>query len=160
MANPLTLILPLESGVDLQKLLTALATNSEAINTALTSVGTVHFARFIVFDASTENLQPSLSAGSADGAAGGNGYSNYRLAVITEYDGSFNAYIQDFVNSVGQIFDLLLSFTADGKQCIPVAKNVAAFQAYIAKNDASQHAPNNTLFSAYPQTVQQILAAF
>ena len=158
MANPLTLILPLEAGVDLQKVFAALAGNQQKIDDALTSVGTVHFARFVVLDSGTENLRPDLGGGGA-GGSGDAAYSNYKLAVITEYDGSFNAYIQDFVNEVGGIFDVLLSFTADGKQCVPVAKNVAAFQAYVAKNDLSQ-APNNTLYSAYPQTVQQILGAF
>jgi len=41
-----------------------------------------------------------------------------------------------------------------------VANNVAAFTAFIAQNDASQHQPNEGMFAAYPQTVQQILAAF
>ena len=36
----------------------------------------------------------------------------------------------------------------------------AAFAAFIAQNDASQHQPNEGMFAAYPQTVQQILAAF
>ena len=150
MANPLTLILPLAAGTDLQKVAGALAGNQQKIDDALTSVGTVHFARFVIFDSSTENLQPDL--------AGGTTSSTYKLAVITEYDGSFNAYIQEFVNEVGDIFDILLSFTSDGQHCVPVAKNVAAFQAYVAKNDASQP-PNNGLYSAYPQTVQQILAS-
>ena len=150
-ANPLTLILPLAAGTDLQKVVAAVAGNQQKIDDALTRVGTVHFARFVVFDASTENLQPDLAAGTVS--------STFKLAVITEYDGNFNAYIQDFVNEVGEIFDLLLSFTSDGQHCIPVAQNVAAFQAYVAKNDASQP-PNNGLYAAYPQTVQQILAAF
>ena len=139
-ANPLTLILPLAAGTDLQKVAAALAGNQEKIDNALTSVGTVHFARFVLFDSSTENLQPDLSRGTTG--------DHFKLAVITAYDGNFNAYIQDFVNEVGDIFDLLLSFTSDGQHCIPVAKN-----------DASQP-PNNGLYAAYPQSVQQILAAF
>jgi hypothetical protein len=150
MANPLTLIMPLKEGVDVQKLAQTLAAAAPQINAALTSIGTVHFARFVVFDASSPNLQPA----SANGP--------FRLAVITEYDKSFDSYIQDFVNKIGGVFDVLLSFTADGESLIPVSKNVKAFTAYVAKNDASQHLPpgQEALYSAYPQTVQKILAAF
>ena len=46
-----------------------------------------------------------------------------------------------------------------GAAVTPVANNVAAFQAFIALNDASQHPPNVTLFQAYTATVQEILAS-
>ena len=82
------------------------------------------------------------------------------LAVITEYDGSFQAYIGDFVAQIGQVFDALLQYVVGGQALIPVANNVAAFNAFVAANDASQHQPNGGLYQAYPQTVQQILAAF
>ena len=82
------------------------------------------------------------------------------IGVVTEYDGDFNAYIQDFVSQLGNVFDALLGFVVGGAALIPVANNVTAFEAFITVNDASQHVPNNTLYSAYPQTVQQILAAF
>ncbi len=73
---------------------------------------------------------------------------------------SLNAYIQDFVSQLGGVFDTLLSFVIGGAALIPVANNVTAFEAFITVNDASQHVPNNALYAAYPQTVQQILAAF
>ena len=53
------------------------------------------------------------------------------LAVITEYDGDFDAYIQDFVAKVGPIFDVLLSFTVGGKEVTPVAQHISAFIAYV-----------------------------
>ena len=80
--------------------------------------------------------------------------------MITEYDGSFNAYINDFVAQLGAVFDANLQFVVGGAALTPVANNVAGFAAFVAANDASQHAPNNTLYAAYPQTVQQVLAAF
>lgn len=150
MANPLTLVMPLATGADLEKLQAALAGSQEEIDKALETIGTVHFARFVLFDASAPNLQPK---------AGGKG--PFGLAVITEYDGDFNRYIQDFVNQLGPVFDVLLSFTADGSALIPVSQNVEKFTNYIAANDASQNPPNSNfrLYSAYPYTVQQILAS-
>ncbi|HYW07643.1 MAG TPA: hypothetical protein VE913_11845, partial [Longimicrobium sp.] len=80
------------------------------------------------------------------------------LAVVTEYDGSFQAYIGDFVARIGQVFDALLQFVVGGKELTPVANNAAAFLAFVTANDASSHQPNTGLYSAYPLTVQKILA--
>jgi hypothetical protein len=129
-----------------------LAESKNEIDDALKTIGTVHFARFLLLDSSKPNLQPDLSATTAS--------NSLVLGVITEYDGDFNAYIQDFVSKLGGVFDALLGFVVDGKKLIPVANNVAAFQAYITLNDASQHIPNTGLYQAYPQTVQKILAVF
>jgi hypothetical protein len=111
-------------------------------------IGTVHYARTLLLDASTANLQP-----------GGKTGDSYVIAIITEYDGDFSAYIQDFVSQVGTVFDALLEFVGGGSALIPVANNVQAFDAFITLNDASQHDPNKGLYQAYPFTVQQILAA-
>lgn len=149
MTSPLTLVMPLEENVDLTKLAQALAEAADTIDKALTSIGTVHFARFVLFDASTANLQPGSDRGP------------FKLAVITEYDGSFDSYIQDFVNQIGGVFDELLSFTADGQALVPVSQNVAAFTAYVAENDLSQHMPPGIqpLYCAYDASVQTILAS-
>ena len=148
MANPLTLILPLQEGVDLQALGGLVAATEAQINEALTAIGTVHNARFVVFDASTPNLQPGPTG-------------PYKLAVITNFDDDFDVYIQDFVNHIGMVFDALMSVTTDGAHLVPVAQNVEAFTAYVAKNDASRQPPNRsfTPYSAYPCTVQQVLAS-
>ena len=111
------------------------------LDKALQSIGTVHYARTLFFDVSAANLQPGASA---DGP--------FVLAVITEYDGSFDAYIGDFVKQVGPVFDALLQFVVGGAAVTPVADNVDAFQAFITANDASQHEPNTGLFEAYPYT--------
>jgi len=149
MANPLTLVMPLAEGLPLSLLEQALAGQREAIDGALEAVGTVHYARFVIFDGASPNLQPKA------GATG-----PFSLAVITSYDGDFDVYIQDFVNKLGPVFDALLSFTADGKQLVPVAENVEALSAYVAANDVTRQPPNNgfPLYNAYPYTVQQVLA--
>lgn len=147
MANPLTLLMPIVPGTDPKTIAQTLATHDAQINEALTSVGTVHYARFLLLDTSAPNLQPGAGSGP------------FVLAVVTEYDGDFNAYVQDFVAKVGPIFDALLQFTVGGKAVTPVADNISAFLDYVQKNDASQHPGNQGLYSAYPQTVQQILAS-
>jgi hypothetical protein len=147
MANPLTLVMPIIPGTNLNELAATLQKSQTVIDDALTSIGTVHFARFLLLDRSTPNLQP-----------GGASADQLVLAVVTEYDGSFQAYIGDFVAQIGQVFDALLQFVVGGKELTPVANNPAAFLAFVTANDASQHEPNTGLYSAYPDTVQQILA--
>jgi hypothetical protein len=152
MSSPLTLIMPIIPGTSLTAIAATLAENTKQIDDALKTIGTVHFARFLLLDSSKPNLQPDLTAKTAS--------NSLVLGVITEYDGNFNMYIQDFVSKLGGVFDALLEFVVDGKKLIPVDNNVAAFQAYITLNDASQHIPNADLYQAYPQTVQKILAVF
>jgi len=148
MANPLTLILPLKDGITLEQLGELVATHQPTIDAALASIGTVHYARFAVLDPSTPNLQPGPKG-------------PYKLAVITSYDNDFETYVQDFANQLGDVFNALLSITTDGEQLVPCGENLAAFTEYASKNDASRNPPNNLFvpFSAYPCTVQEVLAA-
>ncbi|WP_150131016.1 hypothetical protein [Janthinobacterium sp. LM6] len=151
MANPLCLMMPALPGTNPTAIAATLLEYQPKINTALTTIGTVHFARFTLLDRSQPNLLPNLqSAGTSDSLI---------IGVITEYDGNFNDYIEDFVGQLGEVFDALLQFVVGGKALIPVANHVAAFEAFITANDAAQHVPNNGLYSAYPQTVQKILAS-
>lgn len=152
MTSPLTLMMPVLPGTSLISIAATLAESQKQIDAALESIGTVHFARFLLLDSSQPNLQPNMK----DVAPS----NTLIIGVVTEYDGDFNAYIQDFVSQLGNVFDALLGFVVGGAALIPVANNVTAFEAFITVNDASQHVPNNTLYAAYPQTVQQILAAF
>ena len=147
MASPLTLLMPLLPGTDPAQVGQTLAQYNAQLDAALTSIGTVHFARFLLLDTTAPNLQPGAASKGP-----------FVLAVITEYDGSFQKYIGDFVAQVGPIFDALLQFVVGGAAVIPVANNQAAFGAFIAANDASQHAPNEGLYQAYTETVQQVLA--
>jgi len=147
MASPLTLLMPVLPG-KIQDISQTLGQYQSKLDAALTSIGTVHYARTLVLDASVANLQPGTNANDS-----------YVLAIITEFDGSFDAYINDFVSGVGPIFDAVLPFVVGGAAVVPVADNVAAFEAFVTLNDASQHAPNTSLYQAYTYTVQQILAA-
>jgi hypothetical protein len=148
MANPLTLMMPVVPGTDLDKLAGTLAHFQQDIDSALSSIGTVHYARFLVLDRTTANLQPAGDT------------SELVLAVITEYDGDFDAYIGDFVDQIGAVFDALLQVVVGGKEVTPVGDNLNAFQAFVKANDLSQQPPNDgALYQAYPATVQQILAS-
>ena len=148
MASPLTLLMPVVPGTDPKTIAQNLAKNQPAIDAALNSVGTVHYARFVLLDTSSPSLQP------------GSGTGPFVLGVITEYDGSFDDYIQDFVDKVGDVFDALLQNTVGGKQVTPVKDHISEFLAYVKKYDLSQQPGATGLYEAYPQvTVQQILAS-
>ncbi|MCX7294604.1 hypothetical protein [Janthinobacterium sp.] len=151
MAYPLCLMMPVLPDTDPIHIAAALQEYQKQINAALTSIGTVHFARFTLFDRAQANLLPNVkSTGPSDTLV---------IGVITEYDGDFNDYIEDFVAKLGPVFDALLQFVEGGKPLIPVANHVAAFEAFITANDAAQHVPNTGMYSAYTQTVQKILAS-
>jgi hypothetical protein len=147
MASPLTLLMPVLPE-KIQEVTQNLGQYQGQLDAALQSIGTVHYARTLILDASQQNLQPQQNPGDS-----------FVIGIITEFDGSFNDYIGDFVSQVGTIFDAVLPYVVGGAAVVPVANNVAAFEAFVTKYDASQHAPNTSLFQAYPYTVQQILAA-
>jgi len=149
MASPLTLLMPVIPGTNLQQMAQTLAQYQPQLSAALKSIGTVHYARTLLLDASQPNLQVGPSSKPTD---------SYVLAIITEYDGSFEDYIGDFVSQVGTVFDALLQFVVGGPAIIPVANNVDAFEAYITANDASQAAGAAPMFQAYINTVQQLFA--
>jgi hypothetical protein len=151
MANPLTLMLPVIPGTNPETIAQTLAQFGSQLDDALASIGTVHFARTVYLDLSQPNLQPSMTTPSQG---------PFVVSVMTEYDGDFDAYIGDFVAKVGDVFDALMPFIVGGQALVPVKNNVDAFTAFIDKNDVSQHFPNTALYDAYPQTVQQIKAAF
>jgi len=153
MTNPLTLMMPVKPDTKLLSIIEVLAENQAPIDAALSSIGTVHFARFLLLDSSVANLQPDLKDINATS-------DTLIIGVVTDYDGNFDAYISDFVAQLGDVFNALLAFVVGGDSVTPVQDNLAAFQAFITTNDASQHKPNDTLYAAYPQTVQQIKAAF
>jgi hypothetical protein len=151
MASPLTLMLQIIPGTNLSALTETHSGNLGQFTAALQSIGTIHYARSVLLDTSQPNLLPtSTSTGP------------FVLAIITTYDGNFDQYIQDFVSdpTVAAAFDATMEFVVGGAALIPVANNLAAFQAFIQQNDASEQPPNNNGFGqAYTATVQQILAA-
>jgi hypothetical protein len=135
--NPLTLIMKIKSKKDaaalralLNKFL-SMPRDKNPIDVALDKLAKVHFARFVFLDKDT------------------------KLAVITSYDDSFEDYINDFINAIGDIFNALLERMADAPP-LPVQENRQAFLDYVRKNDLRCE---GTFYSAYPQLgVKTILA--
>lgn len=136
--NPLTLVMSIKSAADfaqlaglLQKIQSA-PSEKNPIWLALTKLNTVHFARFVFLE------------------------NNTKLAVITTYDGSFDTYINDFIEEIGDVFNALLAHMSDAPP-LPVQQNRPAFLDYVRKNDLRAIEP---FFSAYPKaTVLDIHAA-
>lgn len=135
--HPLTLVLPIRSPEDFAALratiekLQSLPREQNPIIRALDQIATVHFARFVFLDET-------------------------RLAVITTYDGDFAAYINEFVDHIGDVFTTLLGHVADAPP-LPVQAHRAEFLDYIRRHDLGCVPP---FYSAYPdRTVLDILAA-
>lgn len=135
--NPLTLVMTVRSPDDRRILqdklekLQSLPRQQNPVIAALDAIGTVHFARFVFLD-------------------------DTRLAVITTYDGDFGAYINEFVEHIGDVFDDLLQHMVDAPP-LPVRRHRAEFLDYVRRNDLRCLPP---FYSAYPQrTVLDVLAA-
>jgi len=136
--NPLTLIMSIRSIADtllLKALLHKIQSappEQNPIWKALTKLNTVHFARFVFLEHDT------------------------KLAVITTYDGSFEDYINEFVDEIGEVFNALLAHMS-GAPPLPVQQNRKAFLDYVRANDLRAIEP---FYSAYPKaTVLDIKAA-
>jgi hypothetical protein len=134
--SPLTLVMKIRSTDDHRILqaklgdLQSLPRDKNPIITALDKIATVHFARFVFLDET-------------------------RLAVITTYDGDFAAYINEFVDNIGDVFNDLLQHMDDAPP-LPVQQHRQEFLAYVLRNDLRCLPP---FYSAYPeQTVLDILA--
>ena len=79
-----------------------------------------------------------------------------KLAVITTYDGSFDMYINEFIDEIGDVFNAVLQHM-DGASPVPVQQHRQAFLDYVRANDPRGLEP---FYSAYPTaTVVTILAA-
>ena len=125
--HPLTLVMTIaspEARVTLEATLLQLQSlppEQNPILTALDAIGTVHFARFVFLDET-------------------------RLAVITTYDGDFDAYVNEFVNHIGEVFDALLLHIADPPP-LPVQQHREEFLDFLRRNDLGCIPP---FYSAYP----------
>jgi len=92
---------------------------------------TVHFARFVFLE-------------------------HNQLAVITTYDGSFEDYINEFIDAIGDVFNALLKHMKDASP-IPVQQHRQAFLDFVRAHDLRAIEP---FYSAYPRaTVLDIHAA-
>ena len=133
--HPLTLVMTIRSTDDHRTLqakleqLQSLPRDRNPVVRALDEIATVHFARFVFLDET-------------------------RLAVITTYDGDFDAYINEFVDHVGDVFNDLLQHM-DGAPPLPVQQHRQEFLDYVRRNDLPCLPP---FYSAYPErTVLDVL---
>ncbi len=136
--SPLTLVMNIKSPQAYQELVGLLnqlqsqPPDKNPIALALNTLHNVHFARFVFLQ------------------------NNTQLAVITTYDGTFEDYINEFVDSIGDIFNALLQ-RMDPAPPLPVQQNRDAFMTYVKANDIQCVQP---FYSAYPKaTVLDIQSA-
>lgn len=136
--SPLTLVMTIRSTEDFQALNTRIQQIQSAppeqnpIWAALDKLRIVHFARFVFLE------------------------NNTKLAIITTYDGSFEDYLNEFIDEIGDIFNALLQHM-DRAPPLPIQQNRSAFRDYVKANDLGGIGP---FYSAYPQaTVLDIQAA-
>jgi hypothetical protein len=134
--SALTLVMPIKSPEAYQQLyqtlthFQSLPPDQNPLTVALNATHLVHFARFIFLE------------------------NNTKLAVITSFDGSMEAYINAFIDHVGGVFDVLLAAMADAPP-LPVEKFRAEFLQYVNAHDLPIVQP---FYSAYPSlSVLQIL---
>jgi len=125
--SPLTLVMKAESPEAFAALrktvedLQAAPIDKNPVVAALNRLGTVHFARFVFLG-------------------------DDQLAVITTYDGSFDAYINDFIDEIGDVFNALLSHV--DPTVVPVQSHRAEFLKFVKDHDLPCVGP---FYSAYPQ---------
>jgi hypothetical protein len=136
--NPLTLVMTIRSTEDFQALnariqkIQSAPPEQNPIWAALDKLRIVHFARFVYLE------------------------NNTKLAIITTYDGSFEDYLNEFIDEIGDVFNALLQHM-DGAPPLPIQQNRSAFRDYVKANDLGGIGP---FYSAYPQaTVLDIQAA-
>ncbi|MDQ4021606.1 MAG: hypothetical protein M3257_08275 [Actinomycetota bacterium] len=135
--NPLTMVMKAKSPEDYVALrqtidhLQSLPPDQNPITLALNKIATVHFARFAFLD-------------------------NDQLAVITSYDGDFEVYINEFINEIGDVFNILMEHVENGPP-LPIQTYRQEFLSYIRSHDFRCV---GTFYSAYPdRTVLDILSA-
>ncbi|MCW2901472.1 MAG: hypothetical protein JWO67_3737 [Streptosporangiaceae bacterium] len=133
--NPLTLVMTAKSDADYVALtqtiegLQAGPAEHNPVVTALNKLDNVHFARFVFFG-------------------------DNKIGVITTYDNGFDAYITEFANELGGVFDTLLSHVVDAPP-LPVQDNRDEFLRYVRDHDLRCVGP---FYSAYPdRTVLDIV---
>jgi hypothetical protein len=136
--NPLTLVMRIKSPQDFQELearirqIQSVPPERNPIWIALDKLKIVHFARFVFLE------------------------NNTRLAIITTYDGSFEDYLNEFIDEIGDVFNALLQHM-DEAPPLPVQRNRDAFHQYVKAHDLGCIQP---FYSAYPRaTVLDIQAA-
>ncbi len=133
--NPLTLVMKAKSQEDYAALkqlvehLQSLPPDQNPVTIALNKIGTVHFARFAF-----------LGSG--------------QVGVITTYDGDFAVYINEFIDTIGDVFNALMKHVV-GAPPLPVQTFRQEFLDYVRATDVGCV---GSFYSAYPErTVLDIL---
>jgi hypothetical protein len=107
--SPLHLVVKLKSVEAGEQMKAALLSHLGDMQQGMYAVGTVHFAHWFFFDPTT-------------------------VALMTVYDGSFEKYIMDFVQDLGDLFNALLPL-ADSPPPLPVQQYPQEFTAWIHERD-------------------------
>lgn len=133
MSHGLNLVLTMRDPKLMPQLLKGLAARQDQIRLELRKMNVIHFARFLPL---------------RDHSA---------LLVITEFDGPLKPYVLDFVLTIGDSFNLLLSFTKDAPP-LPVQRHPRAFWEFVERNNRVNldglpidEGAEYTVFSAYPR---------
>lgn len=110
----MNLIMPLKdpSPLGRAEVAQAIAQNADEIFAGLDSVGTVHFARFLLI---------------------GN-----NLCMISAYDGDFSNYIRDFIVAIGNVFDDIMDHVEGGEALKPTSENADKFIDWVHAHDLFQ----------------------
>lgn len=130
MQNTLAVVMTIKSPEDYRALVALLPQAKDEIDKSFSIVKTVHFARILLLDSN-------------------------KVAIITEFDGDFDTYVQDFASALGPVFDAVFQHIEDAPP-LPVEdpQNTPAFVEYTRKH----HLPPIYFYSAYPDlTVYNIL---
>jgi hypothetical protein len=127
--RPFLVILPIKSHLAFIEVELLLKARGHGTTNDLNKVGTPHFAQFVPLE-------------------------DYQIGFFTVYDGSFDKYIADFTNNIGEIFDLIFKFTK-GSPPSPCRKHLQEFIDFAAKANRTPIG----FYQAYPGlTVQDIHA--
>ena len=110
----MNLIMPLadKSPIGRAKAAAAIAQYKDTIYAGLDNVGTVHFARFVI--------------------VGDN------ICMFSVYDGDFTNYIRDFIATIGDVFNAVVSLVEGGDKVIPCERNADAFIQWVHERDLYQ----------------------
>ncbi len=124
--NALNLIMNVRKPLDVHaKAIKELLSNQEWMETAvagLNKVGTVHFARFLLFNNDTQ------------------------FATMTTFDGDFESYVRDFVVLLHPILNPFFVHIEDTEEALPLQKNPDKFLEFALKTLV----PSLFWYSGYP----------
>ena len=141
MTNPLTFYTRVKQDADSQSRIQTILEAIPAIRDALQRSQIVHYARFVAVPNDQRNPKAGVQA----------------MMVITEFDGDMPGYIEFFFKDpkINQAFTLLGEISVK-QPAIPLELN--DFTNWVEANNLS--GKPDSLWTAYPQTVVQILSQF